>query len=222
MLYIFSCRLYIGLGVGIPLLIIIIISVILLYVCWTCYHRKQMRYLTRIYIEQRAAAAELHEQDSEQPPGYNTEDQHKIDSRHGLPSYSENDPYPDSSQPPPQYATEGSTVEVQPDVIRREEDNISEQDRSSISDETTNDVQPLINWTCYRPNLISTLYTSCHLHFLLFLFFYWFSGMLSCIIELFKITCHCIIFNIVILCVFIFYKLQRFRSQKCRTRLISQ
>ena len=126
---------------GVPLLLVIVVAIIMLYVCWSCYHRKQMRYLTRVYVTQTAVSAELSAVDNEAPPSYTPDDDNKPNSGRGLPIYTEDDPFPDSSHPPPLYLNEDCRTSEQhqepTEGERASEDN-------STTEETTADDQPLI------------------------------------------------------------------------------
>lgn len=89
-----------------------------------------MRHLRRIYVAQttQAASANL---DNEAPPAYTTVDEDKVEDCNRLPMYSADDPYPDASNPPPNYVggeEDGRSVESEEVVtddlplIRRETD----------------------------------------------------------------------------------------------------
>lgn len=107
-------RLFIGLGVGIPFLLGLVILVILLYCCWSRYHRKRMTILTEMYIQQVAAASASDDaQNNGAPPGYTAVDASKAETNLRLPIYTEDDPFPDSINPPPDYTNENKDEESQ-------------------------------------------------------------------------------------------------------------
>ena len=99
-----------------------------------------MRYLTRVYVAQTAASTELTAADSAAPPVYTPDDESKVSNGRGLPIYTEDDPFPDSSHPPPLYLNEEGGTREQEEPTRDDE-RVSE---DNISEETTADDQPLI------------------------------------------------------------------------------
>lgn len=83
-----SHRLYVGLSVGIPIVLVLIIAVIVLYCCWWNRNRKKRLQLMQLYLASRVNCDrdEIRTLDAAPPPYTPTENDE-------LPSYTKDDPY---------------------------------------------------------------------------------------------------------------------------------
>lgn len=88
-------RLYIGLGLGIPIIILIVVAVVVTYCCCVHHQNHKMALLLRAYNSRCEEEGRLTFDSSNAPPPYEqAEDAHDNQARDvELPAYTENDPY---------------------------------------------------------------------------------------------------------------------------------